>query len=337
MENLSKTYLMADTTNNYIKIGKSINVLYREKTLQAEKPSIEGLFYVEDDIEKLLHSLFSEKRLRGEWFNLNQEDIDFIDLILIQKGLIKKEFSLDNMISPAKSKNKPKIIERQENEISNYLSTKNAKPNEIIKVDNGFIINACYEMTALEKNIMYAVMYKIQDIDSPTRCYKISLIDISGYTKKRVHNDDFRDAINKLLTRRFVVKNSDQILPANFISSAYYNDKGDVEIGIDLKMRPYLFALKKNFTIFGLEVAMSLKSKYSKRLYEMLCQFKNTGLFRITIAELKERFDLSDDQYERWSNFDKFILKTAQTEINEKADFKFDYHLKKKGRKVNSI
>ena len=54
MENLIKTYLMRDRTTDDIKIGKSTNVFYREKTLQAEKPTIEGMFYVEKDIEKLI-------------------------------------------------------------------------------------------------------------------------------------------------------------------------------------------------------------------------------------------------------------------------------------------
>jgi Initiator Replication protein len=114
-----------------------------------------------------------------------------------------------------------------------------------------------------------------------------------------------------------------------------------VEIEIGTKLRPYLFALKKNFTIFGLEVAMSLSSKYSKRLYEMLCQFKSTGVLRLSVSELKERFQLINtegvEQYTRWSNFEKNVLKTAQTEINEKADFQFDYHLKTKGRKITAV
>ena len=73
-------YLMQDTTNNYYKIGHSKNPQYREKTLQSEKPTIELLlFYAgscEDEIR--LHERFKEKRIRGEWFNINEEDIQAI-------------------------------------------------------------------------------------------------------------------------------------------------------------------------------------------------------------------------------------------------------------------
>jgi plasmid replication initiation protein len=213
--------------------------------------------------------------------------------------------------------------------------------NKLLVQDNA-LTAARYEMTALEKNIMYAVMAQIEDTDSATMCYKIAIGDISQHTDKRLRNDDFRDAITRLLTRDFTIKTQDgKFLQATFISSAEYDSKGSVEIEIGVKLRPYLFALKKNFTIFGLEIAMSLSSKYSKRLYEMLCQFKSTGLIRLSILELKERFQLINtegvEQYTRWSNFEKNVLQTAQTEINEKADFKFDYHLKKKGRKITAI
>jgi hypothetical protein len=76
-------------------------------------------------------------------------------------------------------------------------------------------------------------------------------------------------------------------------------------------------------------------------LYEMLCQFKSTGILRLSVLELKERFQLVNtegvEQYTRWSNFEKNVLQAAQNEINEKADFKFDYKLKKNGRKIVSV
>lgn len=81
---------MLNTRNNYVKIGISIDVKYRERTLQAEEPEVlclytfnaikrENAFY----IEQKLHRTFSEKRLRGEWFSLSSSDIELIpDLVI---------------------------------------------------------------------------------------------------------------------------------------------------------------------------------------------------------------------------------------------------------------
>jgi hypothetical protein len=75
-------YLMVDTTNNFYKIGISNHPEYRERTLQSEKPTIEmicckkfptrelGRFF-----EQSLHRLYSSKRIRGEWFNLDETDV----------------------------------------------------------------------------------------------------------------------------------------------------------------------------------------------------------------------------------------------------------------------
>jgi plasmid replication initiation protein len=212
--------------------------------------------------------------------------------------------------------------------------------NKLLVQDNA-LTTARYEMTALEKNIMYAVMAQIEDNDLPTKCYKISLTDISKFTNRRVRNDDFKDAIQRLLTRDFFIKDSGGYLQSTFIASAYHDNRGFVDIEIGSKLRPFLFSLKKNFTTFGLAAATGLSSKYAKRLYEMLCQFKSTGLFRISVRDMKERFCLINDdgteKLEQWISFENRVLKVAQAEINEKADFQFDYKLRMTGRKVTGV
>ena len=78
-------YLMVDTTNGYHKIGISSHPEYREHTLQSEKPTIELLAAkqfptrtIASAIESALHAAFGEKRLRGEWFELSEKDVNDI-------------------------------------------------------------------------------------------------------------------------------------------------------------------------------------------------------------------------------------------------------------------
>lgn len=75
-------YLMQDTTNGYYKIGISNTPEYREKTLQSEKPTIELLASkkyptrkIAEAIESALHTAYSQQRLRGEWFKLDDVDV----------------------------------------------------------------------------------------------------------------------------------------------------------------------------------------------------------------------------------------------------------------------
>jgi hypothetical protein len=80
---------MIDLTNKFHKIGISNYPEYREKTLQSEKPMIELLCpkkypsrRIAESIEKALHSTFNEKRIRGEWFELDESEIDEISKTL---------------------------------------------------------------------------------------------------------------------------------------------------------------------------------------------------------------------------------------------------------------
>lgn len=73
-------YLMHNRQNNYYKIGRSTNVKIRERTLQAQEPDIVLIekWQASKDAEKLLHEMYKHKKLRGEWFNLTQVEIEEI-------------------------------------------------------------------------------------------------------------------------------------------------------------------------------------------------------------------------------------------------------------------
>lgn len=78
-------YFMHDTKTLCYKIGISNEPDWRERTLQSEKPSIKLIAAkkfvnrrIAANIEKALHESYSHKRKRGEWFNLDQEDIEEI-------------------------------------------------------------------------------------------------------------------------------------------------------------------------------------------------------------------------------------------------------------------
>ena len=70
-------YLMRNNVTDKYKIGRSNNPEFREKTLQSQEPDVELLFSCHESIvtEKYLHELFSHKRIRGEWFELDSDDV----------------------------------------------------------------------------------------------------------------------------------------------------------------------------------------------------------------------------------------------------------------------
>lgn len=78
---MSYVYLMINQRDGLYKIGRSSNPGFRERTLQSEVPHVEMIFTSPLTFaanEGKLHKYFSDKRIRGEWFKLSDDDINFV-------------------------------------------------------------------------------------------------------------------------------------------------------------------------------------------------------------------------------------------------------------------
>ena len=73
-----KTYLMYDDITQKFMIGKSYDPYETEKELYLCRGSIYMVAYCDYDIESVLHSMYSEYRGRGEWFNLSTKQVHCI-------------------------------------------------------------------------------------------------------------------------------------------------------------------------------------------------------------------------------------------------------------------
>tara|TARA_R110001632_G_scaffold226145_1_gene359649 strand:- start:491 stop:1558 length:1068 start_codon:yes stop_codon:yes gene_type:complete len=74
----SKCYILKDHNTGLYKIGKSVNPVFREKTLQSEKPTIEAVKIFKQNHEDELHKKYNKHRVRGEWFKLNKIQLKYI-------------------------------------------------------------------------------------------------------------------------------------------------------------------------------------------------------------------------------------------------------------------
>ena len=130
-----KTYMVLDTGANLIKIGKSVNVEYRVKSLQACCGSKLEILHVFDfDIESLLHIKFRDSRKHGEWF-----DIDFksamrdINLDPNLSSLINLKNNGERILS---DKTRTKLTNRASKAVGSIDFIKNMKVGDIAKIPN---------------------------------------------------------------------------------------------------------------------------------------------------------------------------------------------------------
>ena len=215
---------------------------------------------------------------------------------------------------------------------------------EEVLVEHNALISAQYDMTATEQNIFCMLVRQIKQEDPPGKLYHIYVRDLEEATKRRVDYQQIQRSAKKLLSCICTItKENGNLLNVAIISDSEYIDgAGIIEIGISPKIRPYLFGLKQYFTKYGFHMFMALKSKYSKRMYKMLSQFKNTGVMRISVEELKHRLKLIDpktgkEKYTLWAMFSEKVLEVAKRELQACTDIYFTYVAKKTGRKFTSI
>ena len=200
--------------------------------------------------------------------------------------------------------------------------------------DNALTV-ARYEMTETEKNILYMVVASVEKDDPPTKKYQVSVREMAEVTgSKGLMLEAYKQATRKLLTRVFETTLPDgDLLQATFISSARYKKgTGIIEIGLSDEVRPFYVHLHKKFTKIQLAAAISLNSAYAKRIYELLCMYKNMKdkTFRRDLIDLKTMLYVIDsktgkDSYSNWTRFQQRVLDVAAKEINGHTDLTFKY------------
>jgi plasmid replication initiation protein len=229
--------------------------------------------------------------------------------------------------------------------------------NQLIKQDTiatvkqpNALTEARYDMSPLQKNMFYLLLAQLKDeslLNDELIRYKLSIKDINASRNIRVNKSELRQAARGLISSGLTIYDDSQkkLITIGILENADYGEGGDKDnliVEFDPKLYPFLYNVKNRFTVFALQNALNLKSKYSKRIYEMLCQFKNTGIFRISVKELKERFELIDSKtgkevYLNFGEFARRILEPAKKEINEHTDISFEYITKKTGRKITHL
>lgn len=92
-------------SNQYHKIGIASDLWDRKAELQTGNPTdleIVVAFWFDEyvyHIEKELHDEFSAKRIRGEWFNLDQNDIiEFVEIAREHGGVLPVSWEKDGQV-----------------------------------------------------------------------------------------------------------------------------------------------------------------------------------------------------------------------------------------------
>jgi plasmid replication initiation protein len=204
--------------------------------------------------------------------------------------------------------------------------------SKLIRQDNS-ITNARYDFTACQLDILFSMMGQIHDEDSTNKVYTMYAKEIEDLTGRKWDYSQFREATENMGSRMFEIKTEkDYTQFWLFQRVKYIVGQGRVEIKFSEDAINLLKQLKNNFTTYELQSALSMSSKYAKRIYQICSQWKDIGESkRFEIKELKSNLGLIDNKgYEEYAPISMFksrVLDVAIKQINEHTDLEISYHL----------
>lgn len=202
------------------------------------------------------------------------------------------------------------------------------------------LITASYDLSLQEQKLILTLASMVQPNDEEFKEYEFKIKDFMELlgVETQTKYTEIPKITKELMKKVFEIKEGNDIVQLSWLSSARYKvGEGLVILKFDSSLKPYLLQLKKLYTSYKLENILSLKSKYSLRLYEILKSQQFKKYWEVDLEELKKIIGALEKSYLVYQNVKNRIILKAQQELKEKTDISFDFEEIKTGRKVTSI
>lgn len=208
------------------------------------------------------------------------------------------------------------------------------KSSQIVRQSNRLINFSPAKMGLREKRVFLSIIAMLSPEEDGFREYKVNLMDVlsSSGTKDPALYSKARELADNLMSRQVFseTRNADgkRVYEKFQLLSRvrYIEGKGYFSAWIDPGMKDFLLGLKRDFTEYGLEDALKLRTLAGLRLYELLAQFKDTGWRQVEVNQLRHLLGLIDydqgkplpSRYPRYGGFKKYVIDHAVTDINSR-------------------
>lgn len=205
------------------------------------------------------------------------------------------------------------------------------------------LVRAAHGLTLTEKRVLMLAVSKLDSKAKSTpenlvsKITVLELVNEYGLDSKSAYKQAY-DAVEHLMSRYIRFYHEGVETRMQWIGQANYREnEGLLELEFWHKLSPMLFELKNRFTSYKLNRAGVLRSVYSWRLFELIMQFKGTGLLTITIDEFNHALETPTSLRANFANLRSRVIEPAVKEIREKDGLAIHWEAIKAGRKVKAL
>ena len=222
-----------------------------------------------------------------------------------------------------------------------FLSTVLFDKNKTI-IQSYLWSTAQYNMNKLEKRIMYKIIESIHDgniikVEDLIKCNKI---ETGGFYNKifaipikeifinegNTNYSYIKELLEKMKSKNITIEKDKNI--EGVIDTIIQSRRGLLEFSIKKDIFDVLVDFSKGWRRFQLNLAMSLSSVYSMRMYEIIASKEQPHRYIFNLEKFKSILYLQN-KYSRISDFKDKILDTAKKELDAKSTISFNYSIKR--------
>lgn len=223
---------------------------------------------------------------------------------------------------------------------ANLITTTQIEQEYTVVKANSLIRKAHFSLSTQEQKLILYLISKIRPDDDNFKEYEFDLKNICRvcnieYNGKNYQN--LKDSLKSLHDKSFWIKLNKSEILCTWLQKAVIFDSTKIKIRLDETLKPFLLNLKDNYTKYSLDNILSMNSKYSIRLFELLQSYSYLGQLKITIQDLKALLQIDKNKYTDYKNFRVRVIDSALSEINKFTYLNVTYKTERQGRSIYAI
>lgn len=202
------------------------------------------------------------------------------------------------------------------------------------------LIRAVQQLSLNEKRLL---MLAVSNLDNQADIRQLVTLDAETYShfygiqKNNVYRT-LKAAESKLWERTLFMPQVEGGVTIRWIISYRYNEgSGSVSLKFHPDLDKHIINLKERFTRYLLSRAADFNYLYSWRLFELVIQFRKTGILNISVDEFKTIMEVPKAYDRDFGLVRRKVIDLAITEIREKDGLDIRYKTTKTGRRITGL
>lgn len=211
------------------------------------------------------------------------------------------------------------------------------------------LIRASYKLTLSEQRVLICCLAQIDarkkmqsqhTLEMQTEGLTVTALDYAALFEldPSTAYRELQQAADRLYNRTITVKKNErgERTRTRWLQGDARAEKGSghIRLSFTMALAEHMTQQRGKFTSYQLEQVRHLKRAASIRIFELMMQWRDTGVLRLPLDEIRVMLDIN---YKVWADVARYVLKPAIDDINAGTSYIATLRPIKVGRKVDTV